>query len=207
MIWIRKSQLKVKHGDKTRWDRSLLIFDIVRLTRLTVPSSLYMQTILNMSYNGVKTEVFETVLEKGLTEEIGTLMEWKGSNAQAKLIEAVERIGGLRGARLSRSAGADARLYGYIFDEVERDEEDDGNSLVDRDPNSGRPITQYESTREMLLAGFSPFESPVLRDKLRHILSDVVNNFLEMFRLPVALSVEAFIIPGTIKIVISLYIF
>ena len=75
---IRGSQLRIKLPAKESWDRSLRIFDLVRLPRLTVPSGLNMQTIMCMSYNGVKDKVFVNLMDEGLKKEIDPLTKWEG---------------------------------------------------------------------------------------------------------------------------------
>ncbi|THH11616.1 hypothetical protein EW145_g546 [Phellinidium pouzarii] len=197
-IWIRDSQIKVKLPPTNEWERSQRIFDLVRIQRLTVPSSLYMQTIQNMSHNGVEDKVFEDLLEAGLKKEIGGLITWEGPNARIRLAKAVENAGGIIGSRLSRLAGSEARLYGYVRDEQEDDgdgEEDTVSGLIERDVLSGHPTRLYESTRELLQAGFSPLENALLRDNLKQIIKNVIDNCLEQYHIPVSLSAEAFIMP------------
>ena len=109
----------------------------------------------------------------------------------------------------------DLGLYGFVKDEKE-DNDDNSSSetgLVDRDPirsayaymyrsltggnlhNSGYPPSLYESTRDMLLSGFSPKTNSVLRDKLKYILKTTITSFLDQ-HIPVPMSAEAFIAPG-----------
>ncbi|KAI5121840.1 hypothetical protein M0805_003273 [Coniferiporia weirii] len=199
-IWIRDSQIKVNHPPTSEWGRSHLIFDLVRIQRLTVPSSLYMQTIQNMSYNGVKDKVFEKLLEVGLKKEIGALATWDGPNARTHLAKAVENVGGIMGSRLSRLAGNEARLFGYVRDEREGadgdgEEVDTTSGLVERDVSSGCPTKLYESTREMLQAGFTPLRNSLLRTNLRQIIKNVIEVCLEQFHITVDVSAEAFIVP------------
>lgn len=207
-IWIRDSQNKIKLPPRETWDRFHLIFDLVRVQRLTVPSSLYMQTIQNMAENGVPHEFFVKLLEDGLLNEISPLAAWEGSNARTTLAKAIEKAGGISGSRLGRLAGHQARLYGYIRDEAAvedvsptpnvMDDDDDGMDcgLIERDSASGLPVTLYESTRELLQAGFSPLDSPLLREKLRSIVKIVTDSYMEQYHIPVASSAEAFIVPG-----------
>ncbi|EJD03544.1 uncharacterized protein FOMMEDRAFT_154620 [Fomitiporia mediterranea MF3/22] len=196
-IWIRASQLKIKLGSKETWDRSLRIFDLVRLPRLTVPSSLNFQTIINMSYNGVKDKVFENLMETGLKKEIEALTKWDADNACLLLAKAVQEAGGIMGSRRSRGAGADARLHNYVPDEDEDAEENKITSggLVERDPISGCPLSLYESTYEMLRAGFTPLKCPVLREKLKNVLTQTVKAYQDNYHVPVPRSAEAFIAP------------
>lgn len=178
-IWIRESQIKVDLPSD--WDRSQLVFDVVRANRLSAPASVNYQTIMNMSHNGVKDGCWERLMAAALNKHICPLTIWEGPFALPNLAKAVENAGGLMGTRLVRAAGSDARLYGYAKDEREESDSDadntDGNALVTRDPRSGYPASLYELTRELLQAGFSPLETPLLRDKLYYILTTVVNSW------------------------------
>lgn len=201
MIWIRDSQYKVQLGDPREWDRSHLIFDLVRLRRVTIPSSLYMQTIVNMSYNGVEDAVFDELLEDGLRREIDPLISWSGPHSQAHLAKAVENAGGLMGSRLSRLAGTEARVYNYIRDEdkeVDFDENDDDEerSLIERQGGGSFPVSLYESTRELLQAGFHPVTSSIVREKMKHIVKLVMEQYMDQYHISVPQSAEAFIVPG-----------
>ena len=202
MIWIRDSQYKIKLGPPVGWDRSHRIFDLVRLQRLTVPSSLYMQTIMNMSYNGVEDKVFSKLLEDGLRREIDPLITWTGQHASARLAKAVENAGGLMGTRLGRLVGSEARVYNYIRDEDKQDDPDlsddegENKKLIERHVLSGFPISLHESTRELLQAGFHPLTSSIVREKMKNIVKVVMDQYMEQYHITVPQSVEAFIVPG-----------
>lgn len=201
MIWIRDSQYKVKLDDPRKWDRSHLIFDLVRLPRLTIPSSLYMQTIVNMSHNGVKDAIFGDLLEAGLSAEIDPLTDWKSPHTGARLAKAIENAGGLMGARLARLAGAEARVYNYIRDEdkyndLDENDGDGDKALIERQGAGGLPASLYESTRELLQAGFLPISTPIVREKIKHIVKLVIDQYMEQYHITVQRSAEAFIVPG-----------
>ena len=215
-IWIRKSQLKMKYDpDLKKWDRSQRVLDLVRFTRLSIPSSLNAQTIVNLSHNGVPDQVFEKMMKDNLDEVINPLLDWEGPGANVRLAKAVERTGRCMGSRLIRRAGADARLFNYKIEDDGDDEEDDDDELaaddiangvkwekrangelVERDDISGAPLSLYESTRQMLLAGFSPLHQPVLRQKIESMVKLIIKTHQEKYHIPVKRSVEAFIVPG-----------
>ncbi|KAL5519334.1 hypothetical protein ACEPAH_1017 [Sanghuangporus vaninii] len=195
-IWIRRSQLKIKLPRKEDWERALRIFDLVRLPRLTVPSGLNMQTIMNMSHNGVQDKVFVNLMDEGLKKEIEPLTKWDGDNACLLLARAVEEAGGVMSSRRSRAAGGEARLYNFVRDEADDDDDPGTNvGLVERDPISGCPATLYESAYDMLIAGFNPLQNLVLREKLKYILKEAIKSYMEKFHIPVISSAEAFIAP------------
>ena len=101
-------------------------------------------------------------------------------------------------------------LYGHLKDEREEADTDEdnteSNTLITRDPHSGYPSSLYEQTRELLQAGFSPLELPLLREKLYYILVSVYRAYfpigpptqlsLERFHIPIEMSAGAFIAPG-----------
>ncbi|KAL5519333.1 hypothetical protein ACEPAH_1016 [Sanghuangporus vaninii] len=197
-IWVRQSQLKIVLPPKEKWHRSLRIFDLVRLPRLSVPSGLNEQTILNMSDNGIEDYVFADLMEAGLKAEIEPLTKWEGKNACILLAKAVEEAGRILAARRLRGASGEARLYSYVRDEdeeVDNDADNDSDLLVERDSVSGLPVSLYEHARDLLLSGFDPSQSPVLREKLKYIVKQSIKNRLEKLHIPIASSAEAFIVP------------
>ena len=206
--------------------------DLVRYTRLAVPSSLNRQTIINLSHNGVTADIFEKLMEEDLEEKINPLLDWDGPDANVRLAKVVERIGRCKGTRRIRCAGADARLFNYQLednDEVDEDSDiDGGNSddddddkrdedtdefyvdsiangttwerrangeLVEREDISGAPVLIHESTRQMLLAGFSP-EEPVVRQNISQMVKQTIKNHHEKCHIPIKQSVEAFVAAG-----------
>ncbi|KAL5476512.1 hypothetical protein ACEPAI_3369 [Sanghuangporus weigelae] len=122
-----------------------------------------------MSDNGIKDNVFVDLMEAGLKAEIEPLTKWEGKSACILLAKAVEEAGRIMAARRLRGAGGEARLYSYVRDEdeeVDNDADNDSDLLVERDSVSGLPVSLYEHARDLLLAGFAPSQSPVLREKL-----------------------------------------
>ena len=152
-----------------------------------------MQTVMCMSYNGVKDKVFVNLMDKGLKKEIDPSTKWEGDNACVLLAKAVEEAGGLMASRRTRGAGGEARLFSFVRDEAD-DDDDSGTSggLVERDPISGCPASLFESTHDMLVAGFNPSHNVIPRNKLKYILKEGKKSCTEKFHS----SEEAFIVPG-----------
>ncbi|TDL26400.1 hypothetical protein BD410DRAFT_763609 [Rickenella mellea] len=201
-IWIRASQNKINLPPNKPLDRSHRIFDLVRLTRLTTPSYLYAQTIMNMSHNGVEDSVFKKLFEDRLREEIEPLTNWNTPDEHKLLVKAVADAGKIVGSRMRREAGFSARALGYIRDddngsdeEPDVDEGEYNRGLVDRNPESGCPSTLHESIIEMLEAGFTPKQSPFLRDKIKWVVKSIIDSHVGKFHIPIAQSVEAFVVP------------
>lgn len=203
-IWIRKSQTKVKHSNKEGWHRSLRILDLVRFQRLTIPSNLNSQTILNMSSNGVPDDIFKTLMEECFKEEIEPFTKWTGPGVCEDLAKAIERAGKIMGSRQRRRVGADARLFNFALDDDDDndDDDDDQNSekvvgeLIERNQTSGQPLSLYEQSRSQLLAGFNPIDCPSLREKLKSIVNLVISRKRDKYHIPIPQSAEAFIVPG-----------
>ncbi len=199
-IWIRKSQNKIKLPPLDAVDRSHHVLDLVRLPRLTKPSGLNKQTITNLSSNGVPDDAIKKLLADGLLSEIEPLASWTGPNARTHLGRAVENAGKVVGGRRSRQAGLEARAFTYIKEEsddnIELGDDVYQGGLIDRLADSGCPISLYESSREMLQAGFSPLSLPYLRGKLTKIVEMVTERYVGQFHITVPGSVEAFIVPG-----------
>ena len=169
-IWIRGSQLKIKYRSNTPLDRSLRILDLVRLPRVNTPSSLYMQSILNMHNNGVGFAAFEKILNDGLKSILDGFANWTGPKASICLAKAVADSGKIMGKRLGKAAGVDARLRGFIRDENPNEEdefEDDEESLEDGSSSQGVRRRRAGVLPFRLLASLpSPSDSPLSSSRL-----------------------------------------
>lgn len=198
-VWIRNSQVKVKMPPDDLLDRSHLIFDLVRLPRLTTPSSLNQQCIINLAHNGVEHDVFAQLLEAGLKAEIQPLTNWECKDVSVHLAKAVQEAGSLLRMRVARCTALSARARGFIRDDNQDDErrlpDSDNENLVQRDPG-GQPSLLFESTRELLQAGFSPLRLPILCHKMTFVIKEVVKSYMEKYHIGLPLSAEMFIIPG-----------
>lgn len=199
-IWIRSSQRKVKYHSLAAVPRSHRILDLVRMPRLTTPSSINRQTITNLSSNGVPDEAIIKLFKDALYAEIEPLTTWTGENARTHLGKAIENAGKLISSRRSRQAGLEARAYTYISDEKDTDGIEDAaikrTGLIERIPESGYPIGLHETCRELLQAGFTPLRLPILQDKLKKVIELVVASYIDQFHVSVPNSVESFIVPG-----------
>ena len=150
-----------------------------------------MQTIMCMSYNGVKDDVFVNLMDEGL-KEIDALTKWEGDKTCTLLAKAVEEASGLMASCRIRGAGGEARLFNFVRDEANDDDSGMSGGLVERDPISGCPASLFESTHDMLVAGFNPSHNVIPRNKLKYILKEGKKSCTEKFHS----SEEAFIAPG-----------
>ena len=164
---------------------------------------------MNLAENGVDPQVIVDFMQENMKEALDPLLRWDGPNANQQLAKNVERAGRLMGSRLISFSGPNARLFGHVIDDFDDDNDDtdfddfDEDSeeqldteLVARDPISGKPRSMYEETRAMLLAGFTPLHSPVVRRKLEKICDLIIESRREKYHIPIKRSVEAFIAPG-----------
>jgi RNA-dependent RNA polymerase len=200
-IWIRDSQKKVNFPNLN--DRTHRIFNYLGPARVTSPHRLSMQSILNLSHNGVPHEVFTQILRQGLDQEVARIVEWDQPHAMRHLWKALYqlRVGSLRLYRQARGVSRALGLTGRkIEGDTSEDAEVDAENVVDawtgRNQFSGTPISLHEITMEMLQAGFHPLTSRFLYDKIRHVLSGIIDSYVKDFKLSVPQSVEAFICPG-----------
>ena len=202
-IWIRSSQKKINHhpfaDPSVLLNRALLILDFLNPSRVTVGTRLSTYSILNLSHNGVPIDVLEALIRKDLAEEITPLTRWDES--MIPLAKAVSRAGRITGSRLQRYAGVSSRAHGFIS-EFHKDEEwteevpSDVPVSAGRDPYSGAPLSLHESAYDLLVAGFHPLHCPPLSDKIHNILKLLIDSYVKNFKIAVAESVEAFIMPG-----------
>jgi hypothetical protein len=197
-IWIRDSQKKIKLSS-LEGDRAHVIFDLVsQSTRITVPAKLNSQTIINLNENGVDSQVFQELLRDGLTEIFTSLTQWDGPGAMTLLWSAINNLGSVTRTRLQRVAQGMSRAIG-LANRFEMDREDDDDDLEDEDSSldsdsSDKPL--YETVLELIQAGFSPKSSPILREKMKHVVRMVMSRRLEKYHLDVRQSAQALIVPG-----------
>lgn len=202
-IWIRNSQKKINHppfADSSVFlNRALLILDFLNPSKVTVGTRLSGYSILNLSHNGVPTDVFEALIRKDLEEEIGPLTRWDES--MIPLAKAISSTGRITGVRLQRYAGVASRARGFVS-EFHRDEEgveevtSELPASAGRDPYSGAPLSLHESAYDLLVAGFRPLHFPILSKKIHSILKLLIDSYVKTFKIAVAESVEAYIVPG-----------
>ncbi|EMD32601.1 hypothetical protein CERSUDRAFT_126709 [Gelatoporia subvermispora B] len=199
-IWIRDSQRKIRHAEGGL-TRSQLIFDLVATPRLTFPSRLSKLTVLNLAHNQVPKDVFVKLLREGLEAEIAPLVNWSGPEAMRLLYDAVDQAGNVTAGRVRKIAVGLTRALG-LSGRFEQDAAEANDALENADTNivlegsdNIEPFTIHESVIELLRAGFSPAQSQYLYDKLKMIVKLVVDRFVRDYRLPVAQSAEAFIVP------------
>ncbi|KDQ15608.1 hypothetical protein BOTBODRAFT_157888 [Botryobasidium botryosum FD-172 SS1] len=198
-IWLRDSQIKVNvsfdEGGRT------YILDVVRAFFFKCPANLSTQVINNLSYNGVPNDVFVKLMVDGLGEEVQPF-DWTQPGALVRLWAAVHDIGGVLSTKIRRDAATYARLLGAeTWDsDKPKDMDVDGPLSGGMDEISGHPDTKYERVIGLLEAGFTPQQLPILRDDVKSILHDVVEKYVKKYRIPVPMSLTAFIVPDPLGV-------
>ena len=197
-IWIRDSQRKIKLP-RLEEGSAHVIFDLVaQSTHITVPAYLNSQTIINLSENGVNSQVFQDLLHDDLKEVFASFTQWDGPGAMPLLWNAVNNLGSVTRTRLQKVAHGLSRAIG-LANRFEMDREDDNNDSEDEDhshdsDNSDRSL--YGTVLELIQAGFSPKTFPFLHEKMRHVVRMAMSRHLQKYRLEVRQSAQAFIVPG-----------
>ncbi|KAG2159654.1 RNA dependent RNA polymerase-domain-containing protein [Suillus bovinus] len=206
-IWIRNSQHKINCGPLHKIDDAHRIFDLVAPSRVTGPSRLSKDTLVNLAQNDVPTGILKELMANGLNNEVRQLTEWDGSDSMILVWRAVERAGRVVICRLRRRIAGQARAFGLgqlrpneeLGDEID----DDGNVILDqspaapdprsRNPHSGQPTSLYESVLELLQAGFHPLKLDPLFNKLKSVVTVVLDDYVKNCHIPVKESLEAYI--------------
>jgi RNA-dependent RNA polymerase len=187
------------------------VIDILRSSHVRTPCRLSVETIINLSENGVPKKVFLDLLHQGLEELVEPLLEWDGPDAMRNLWGKVCRIGGVMSARRAREEPGLARVKGYSHSENGREEDnsEDEDEIPDtteekssawwRDEISGCPSSLEETVMCLIDSGFTPQNCHILRRKLEWVIKGHVRNFIKAYRINVPMSASAFLIPGKIS--------
>ncbi|KAG2350150.1 hypothetical protein BDR05DRAFT_480 [Suillus weaverae] len=208
-IWIRNSQNKINCGPLHKVDAAHRIFDLVAPSRVTGPSRLSRDTLVNLTHNDVPAGILKELMADGLHDEVRQLTEWNGPDSMLVVWRAVERAGRVVVCRLRRRIAGQARALGLGQlrpNEELGDEIDDGDDVVldqppaasgprSRNPHSGQPTSLHESVLELLQAGFHPLKLDPLFRKLQSVVTLILDDYVKNCHIPVKESLEAYIIP------------
>ncbi|KAL4070381.1 RNA dependent RNA polymerase-domain-containing protein [Scleroderma citrinum] len=203
-IWIRGSQKKISLSEPP--PPSQRKFELLAPSRVSGPSRLSSQTLVNVAHNGVPYEVIKDLMTQGLRGDVQELTAWDEPHSMILVWRAVEKAGHVGLGRMRRSNAGELRALGLgqlrPLDS-QQDEDEDFEALEEassedftgRNPYSGQPVTLHEVTMELLQAGFHPLKLKLLFNKLEFILTWVIDNYVKDFHIPVAESMEAYIVP------------
>lgn len=209
-IWIRPSQIKVKHP---RWDDprdpTLRTVDLLRSSSAKTQCRLPVETIINLAENGVPARAFIKLVEEALVNVVTPLITWEGTEAMPKLWWAVARAGGVMSSRLARKETILARVKGLSerdSGDLENEEEESNDQPTSTawwvDQISGCPSSLEETVMYLLDAGFTPETCSVLRSKLHIVVQGCINRYIDSYRidLPVGMSAMAFLVPDELGV-------
>ena len=204
-VWLRDSQLKIKHDFGEDLDPAHLTVDLLRLSSMRTNVRLSVEVITNLHHNKVPESVFVDLLRESMKEAVEPLLKWEGKDWEYNLWCAVENAEGVLRARRAREAAGDVRIRGH------KDRDDDDIPDADdelgaakevkstawwTDPISGCPSSLAETCMVLLDAGFTPQTSPILRQKLKEVAKNKIKKILVKCRFEVAMSCGAFVVPG-----------
>lgn len=176
------------------------------------PARVSPETIINLAENGVPRGVFVELMKASVANIITGLTTWEGPDAMYELWLNVERAGAVCFSRRARGAAGEARVRGFgdrQMDEDDEDEDEDEERLehfdkaLDQrssawwaDQISGCPSSLEETVMVLLDSGFTPQECPILREKLKQVVTTKIKTRTQNYRYDIELSAGAFVIPG-----------
>ncbi|KAG6873624.1 hypothetical protein C0995_013555 [Termitomyces sp. Mi166 len=209
----RRSQVKIRYppGHHDPLDPTLRIIEILRLSYMRSPATISAETIINLSDNGVPSEIFVNLLKANLEEVVAVLTTWDGPDAMYNLWTAVERAGAVLHSRRARAAVGEVRARGlsnYSNEDEDEDDDEDDEDVMKYDVGqerskawwgdqiSGCPSSLEETVLVLLDAGFRPQDSPIVREKLKQVVKGAVNRRTCKYRYELAQSAIAFVVPG-----------
>lgn len=208
-VGLRPSQTKIKYPQGIT-DPALLTVDILRTSHMRSPGQINTEVIINLSENGVPSQVFKRLLVEGIRELVDKFRQWEGADAMFNLWMQAEQAGGVLSARRAREARGEARVRGYTNkspDEMElEDENDDEDGIQSSVPRStawwtdyvsGCPSSLEETVMTMLDAGFTPQTSPMLRYKLEKVVNSKIRTHMTKMKIGIQQSCVAFAVPGS----------
>jgi hypothetical protein len=112
----------------------------------------------------------------------------------------VNNMGSVTRTRLQVIAQGLERVIGLStrFEMDRRDEEGDLEP-EDEDPSlDSDEKSLYQTVLELIQAGFKPQSSPILFEKMRFVLKQATERYLNKYHLEVCQSAKAFIVPGAL---------
>ena len=211
-IRLRPSQIKIDLSDMERpMDPAMLVIDVIKPGRLTSPSRLSEETIINLAENGVPLASFTSLMKDDLQARVNSLTQWTPPAASPYILyRNVAHADGVITQRLVRESAGMARARGltrYDVDDDDKEEDEDGLAELDEllkqqstawwaDPTSGCPSTIPETVLVLLDSGFLPDTCPVLASKLKHCVKTVITQCRNKCHITVPMSCTAFVVPG-----------
>lgn len=222
-IWIRNSQVKINLTEGGTFnpeqlqllEPSHLIFDLVQPSKVSKPARLGRHTLMNLSHNGVSTDLIETLMRESLEKEITPFLQWTGPNAMPLLWDTVNKAGRVSLVRLQRRAAGISRALGLSrrpFNEESSESSDSGDESEEPEtpvastPPVVVPTTSIiqdslsENVLRMIQAGFTPLENFELYTSLGKLVKIHLESAIKEYHIVLENSADAFIIPGELTV-------
>ncbi|KZT73517.1 hypothetical protein DAEQUDRAFT_721575 [Daedalea quercina L-15889] len=211
-IGLRPSQIKIDLGNQEHpLDPAMLVIDVIKPGRLSTPSRLSDETVINLAENGVPLRAFVALMKHDLDARVDGLTQWAPPASVYSLYRNVGNADGVVTQRLIREAAGTARAKGYTNRDAggqreDRAEDEDGLDELDEllkeqstawwaDPTSGCPSTISETVLVLLDSGFLPDKCPVLGSKLKNFVKQVITQCSNKCHIAVPMSCTAFVVP------------
>ncbi|ORY24068.1 RNA dependent RNA polymerase-domain-containing protein [Naematelia encephala] len=207
-VLLRPSMIKAISRGEYSSDPSLLCLDVVRFDSLRIGTALTSEPIISMVHGGISPEIFLTLLKNSL-DELRDALSPRASPTETpqeairRLTANVYRLGGVgmdAKRRQCDQQGLSSKVHGLLSrssseTDMSSTEIDGATERWEIDPESKIPGSVAETLYRMLLSGFDPTQSDFACDKLRFLFSSLSDQILQKFRIPVANSLSAFIVP------------
>lgn len=154
-IWIRDSQRKITYPSLDRAHRILDLLHVSNSSPMTSNFNLSKQSVLNLWYNGVRSETLANLMKTGLEESIKQLTDWKRPLDMVHLWNAISKNGGVVASRLARLSAGKSRALGFSGREWSRSEDSEAakdsetenvttqSSFTGRNPHSGGMASSF----------------------------------------------------------------
>ncbi|KAL4250315.1 RNA-dependent RNA polymerase [Abortiporus biennis] len=224
-IWIRDSQLKVNLvTDYTpallsQLDKAHFVFNLVAPARVSTPTRLNKDAIINLAHNGVPKDVIVKLMKDSLEEELAPYVQWEGNNSMSLLWNQVDKAGHVTMTHIQQRAAGFTRALGLTGRLPESDDETDESkvlssisttssssssvsavsvsSIASSSSSSSweRPETVHDEIMALIQAGFSPLQCRTLYESLRQLITNVMRKFVSEYHINVQKSADAFLIP------------
>ena len=181
------------------------VIDILRASHMQGSVKISREIIINLSENGVSTDIFVELLNQSLKDIILSLLTWDSPDDMIHLWAFIFQDGNIMSNRIAKASSWTARALGvraYDLDDANDDDEpDDDNSLPHStawwgDEVSGCPSSIEETVLAFLDTGFHPSTNLILAAKLHEVAKKTVKSAILKSRVKVPMSCRALIVPG-----------
>lgn len=163
------------------------------------------EIIINLSENGVSTNIFIDLLIQSLKDITLAILTWDGPDAMAQLWATIFQRG-IMSSRIARQSTWTARASGVKFHD-DQDDANDNDKLDDDDlvlhsaawwgdDISGCPSSIEETVLAFLDSGFHPSTNSILALRLHEVAKTAIKSSIVKSKVKVPMSCSAFIVPG-----------